>query len=653
MFEKVKEDRRPVAFRCVLSCSFRTAPQESQVSLTSSLDTKEQVRQATDIVDLIGEAIPLQRRGRLYLGLCPWHDDTRPSFQVNPERQTFRCWVCDVGGDVFSYVMRRDQLEFREALEMLAERAGIELRPRAPHEHGKPTAGDEKRQLYRAHQWATELFHRVLLNDARAEPARRYLQQRGIDQASIERHAIGFSPNEWTWLVEQVVGTEFSAPQLERLGLIGTSAKSGRRYDRFKGRLLFPIRDVQGRTVAVGGRILPEFANEESAKYINSPETPLFSKSNQLYGLELAREAFGRQREAIVTEGYTDCVVAQQFGFANTVAVLGTALGESHVRMLSRYVDRVTLVLDGDEAGKRRANEILDLFLAGRLDLRILTLPDGSDPCDFLFARGAAAFAEALSESVDALEHKLRLETADVDPAAGTYEANRALENVLATLAAAPRPSQVSESELRLREDQFISRLARQFNVEEGRVRVRLNEVRAATAARSARPPGLAGEPVEGMPIAVEDSQADAWERELIEILLQEPEAVSRAAESLRPEAIQDARLRTIYAKCCELLEAGVSAELDRLLLEFEDPAMQSMLVKLDEAGRERGGSDLAAQLPDVLESLARRRERHEQRRLTTAMKEKRFDQQEEVEQLEDMFRQLRHRQGISEPTDE
>jgi len=657
------------------------------VSLTSSFDTKEQVRQATDIVDLVGEAVPLQRQGRIYKGLCPWHDDTRPSFQVNPERQTFRCWVCDVGGDAFSFVMRRDNVEFGEALEILADRAGIDIRRGRGSGESQQAARDDKRTLYRAHDWAADLFHKLLLSDPRAQLARDYLQDRGINQESIERHRVGFSPNEWTWLVEQVRSSEFSVDHLERLGLVGVSQKSGRHYDRFKGRVLFPIRDVQKRTIAVGGRILPHFADDQSAKYINSPETPLFSKSSQLYGLDLAREALGKKREVIVTEGYTDCVVARQFGFDNTVAVLGTALGEKHVKLLSRFADRVTLVLDGDAAGQRRANEILDLFLAGQLDLRVLTLPDGLDPCDFLFQRGAEAFDTAIREAVDALEHKLRLETGTIDPASGTFEANQALESVLSTVAKAPRGTSITDSEMRLREDQFLARVARRFGVEESNIRTRVETLRAEASRRTssfvstrnaprrntAAPDG--GVPVSEMGFPISDdgvpmsdmgapaggeylppvsaADTDRWERELLEIVIQDPETIPKAAESITPDQLQDRHLRRIYAKCCELQTAGISPELDRLLLEFEDPAVQVMLVDLDEAGRDRGGSDLAGQLPDVLTSLQRRREQREQRQVTAALKEDRFGQEEQVQHLEEMFRQLRHRQGISEPTDE
>ena len=608
------------------------------MSLTSSLDTREQVRQGTDIVELIGQQISLRREGRLFKGLCPWHDDSRPSLQVNPERQTFKCWVCDIGGDVFSFVMQRDGVTFPEALAMLAERAGIPL-TRAPGGTAAAAsrAGD-KRHLYRAAAWAEAAYHQCLLESPEAEPARVYLAERGIQEDSIRQFHLGFAPERWDWLIDRTRGSEFSAADLEKIGLVATSQNTGGRYDRFRGRVLFSIRDAQDRPIAVGGRILPGAG--DAAKYINSPETPLFSKSNQVYGLDVARDAISRARSAIVTEGYTDCLVAHQFGFDTALAVLGTALGDRHVRLLSRYADRVTLVLDGDEAGQRRAGEILDLFVAGQLDLRVLTLPDGLDPCDFLLQRGAEAFREQLDSAPDALEHKVRVATSDIDSGDGSHAANQALEEVLATLAQTPRLSAGAAMETKLREDQFLTRLARQFLVPEETLRGRLAALRSRAAARR-RPTGRTSAEPAGRKLSI----ADPWEQELIEILLQEPEAVSKAAESLVHEQLRDPISRQIYAKCCELSAVGTTPVFDRLLLEFGDPAMKSLLVALDERGQDRGGSDLAAQLPDVLASFARRAEQQQQLAQAAALKDKRIDESQEVAILNDLLEKTRARQ--------
>ncbi len=379
---------RPI--KCDLHTWIWVGERSRALSSGVSYDTKERIKQAIDIVDLVGSYLPLRREGRGFKALCPWHDDTRPSLQVNPERQSFRCWVCDIGGDIFSFIMRMEGVEFPEALRMLADRANISLAD-APH---SPAPADDKRLLYQAMAWADEQYHRCLLHDSAAQAARDYLAERHVSADSIRRFQLGFAPDDWNWLAEHARGTPYSLPVLERVGLVSRRRQGPGYYDRFKGRVLFPIFDGQSRAVGVGGRVLPQLAGPDMAKYVNSPESPLFSKSKLLYGLNMARDAIRKTSTALVVEGYTDCIAAHQFGFDNCVAVLGTALGTGHVQLLRRYADRVRviLVLDGDEAGRRRAKEVLELFVSANVDLRVLTLPDDADPADYLLAHGADAF---------------------------------------------------------------------------------------------------------------------------------------------------------------------------------------------------------------------------------------------------------------------
>ena len=350
-------------------------------------DVRDRIRQMVDIVELIGEQIPLRRQGHVFVGLCPWHNDTRPSLQVDPERQTWTCWVCNVRGDCFEFVKRREGVDFAEAKRMLAERAGVPLASSGPQRRTRPGSPEDKNTLLQTMAWAVEQFHRCLLHSPKAEIARAYLRQRQVDAASIERFQIGFSPPEWDWLLTQARGTSFSRDVLQAAGLVKISEPTGRVYDTFRGRVLFPICDPLGKPIALGGRRLDELADEQTAKYLNSPETLLFSKSKQLYGLHLAKDAINRSRHALLMEGYTDVVIARQFGIENVVAILGTALVDGHIRLIRRFADRVTLVLDGDVAGRKRANEVLDIFLANQLDLRIVTLPNHLDPCDFLLTQ--------------------------------------------------------------------------------------------------------------------------------------------------------------------------------------------------------------------------------------------------------------------------
>jgi DNA primase len=650
-------------------------------------DVKERVKQAIDIVDLVGSYMSLRRQGRNFVGLCPWHDDSKPSLQVNQDRQTFKCWVCNLGGDIFSFLMQKEGVEFREALEMLAERAGILIEARNQRSGGTGRgnasrysddeidygtseyddsldvgsstrqtesrddrdAGPDKPTMFRAMAWAIGLFRDALLNLPEAAPARDYLAERGISAESSETYQLGFAPDRWDWLVEKAQGKPMALRTLERVGLLGKSER-GSYYDRFKGRVLFPIRDVQGRPIALGGRVLPQFVAAQKserppAKYINSPETPLFSKNREFYGLDLAREAIAKTGHVLVMEGYTDCITARQYGFHNVVAVLGTALGENHVRRL-RFADhcRVILVLDGDEAGRKRANEVLELFVAAQVDLRILTLPDDLDPCDFLQQRGAEAFTALVEQSVDALEHKIQLVTADLNPN-DTHQANLALEDILSTLSAAPIGSLHTPSEAHVRQQQLLTRLARRFRVTEEELRGRLSALRRRPQ-RAARTNDSTAAP------QVKHETLAAWERELLELVLLVPDAMPRILDAVRVERLSSIAARQVFVACAELWRAGTLPAIDRLLNEFEQPAIHNLLVELDEQGQARGGADASTRLERLLETLRNREEQRQHREQVAALEEKRLDEQEEIKSVLQMIEQKRNRQGISKPTD-
>jgi len=623
------------------------------VSFTShhDQDVKEQIRQATDIVDLVGGYLQLRRQGRGYVAICPWHDDSRPSLQVNPERQSWKCWVCDIGGDVFSFVMQREGVGFREALEMLADRAGVTLGA-ASGPRPQPGSPSDKRTLYQAAQWAEDQFHRCLLHAREAEPARRYLNDRGITQASIERFRLGFSPDSWQWLLDRARTTSFSPQVLEAASLCGRSDKSGRYYDFFRDRLLFSIRDVQNRPIAFGGRVLPGQADQKAGKYVNSRETRIFSKSDQLYGLDIARDAVAKSREIVVVEGYTDVVMAHQCGVDNVVAVLGTALGSGHIRLLRRFADRINLVLDADEAGQRRTNEILELFVAEQVDLRILTLPEGLDPCDFMLEHGPDAFRELLTGARDALDHKVHAATQGINLATETHRANQALETILSTIARAPRPQLGTSTEMRLREQQILSRMARQFNVAESVIRDRLNELRRRmhrgrqAAAPSAQQPTTAPPKVR---------ELDVREVELLEVLVIHPELAADAVREIGTDRLRSEALRTIYELICGIHDKGGTPDFGNVLTALEDPRLKNIWVELDErahAKAEEALEDARNRLQGLFDKFRHALQDEASQRELAALEEKRLSGPEELDALEKLIAQRRDRQGISAPTD-
>jgi DNA primase len=597
-------------------------------------DLKEQIREAVDIVDLVGSYMALRRAGKGFVGLCPWHDDSRPSLQVNPERQTYRCWVCDVGGDVFNFVMRMERLEFREALEQLADRAGIAL----PRGRGGLPA-DDRAALSKTLDWAAARFRDCLQTDPGAAVAREYLTGRGLEAATLARFGVGFAPESWDWLLRQAATAGVPVALLERTGLVVKREDRPGHYDRFRGRVMFPIRDPLGRCVAFGGRVLPG-ARVEAAKYVNSPETPLFSKSSMLYGLDSAREALAASGRAVVVEGYTDCLAARQAGCGDVVAVLGTALGERHAKLLRRYADRVVLVLDGDDAGRRRANEILGLLLSEPIDLRIARLPAGVDPCDYLVAHGRDAFEAILAAAVDPLDYRMDEALAALPADAGDDAALAAVESVLGALAAAGG-SAVAGSERRLREDRVLGRLERRFGLSRDVLRSRLLELRGKR--KPASPPGEGSRPAPS-------PRLPAWDREVIEVLVGVPEGAGLVIREVDPADLDSREGRVVVEAARRLGAAGRPVGLSELLLELPDPMLQSLLVAVDEERAARGPLEPAERIGHLADALRRRAASARARASARAIKTSRLDSQSEAELLERLVAQRRAAQGMSEP---
>lgn len=603
-------------------------------------DAKEQIKRAIDIVDLVGDYIQLRREGRGYKGLCPWHDDSRPSLQVNPDRQSFKCWVCDIGGDIFSFVMKQEGVEFREAIAILAQRAGISLAPRSgrPGPAGGP---DQKTQLFEVMAWAEQQFHEFLLKAPEAEPARKYVASRQITPDNVRRFHLGYSPDSWDWLLQKARAAKFSPASLETVNLIVRRSTGSGHVDRFRGRLMFSIRDPQGRPVGFGGRAVPGVGREDDAKYINTAETPLFTKSKMLYGMDVAKDVIHKQRVAVIMEGYTDCIIAQQCGFGESLAVLGTALGERHVKLLRPLADKIVLVLDGDDAGQRRTNEVLELFLAENVDLRVATPPDDLDPADFLLQRPAEEFRSLLDGAVDALTHAFRTFTTGVNPD-DLHSMTESLERMLSIIAKSPRLRDDTSTAIRLREEKMLNRLAFLFRIDEIKVRERLSELRRKTKWKSA-------------PAQQEKSRLeplDSWDRHLLELLLQVPELLDEVLAVVAPNSLRSASGRALLARCREIADSGMPPDFDRLMLACDEPEFKNLLVELDEQGRAKGVTDAAEQLRRLLDRFQHRLEEHARKQETLSLREHGADEDQQQRLLARLIEQKRSRMGISGPTD-
>lgn len=404
----------------------------------------ERVRDASDIVRVVGEAVALKPKGREFVGLCPFHDDHKPSMNVVPSKQIFHCFVCQAGGDVFSFVQKYYKMDFREALEHLAEKFNIQLMPRrasaAPADGAD--AGPTRSDLVRACQTAND-FYRAILRTDHGAAARAILDRRGISPEMQDLFQLGASPARWDGLLLTLRGKQLPQEAFIQAGLLRrreSGAGAGECIDYFRNRLMFPIHDLSGRPIAFGARKIDE---ADEPKYLNSPDTRIFKKSGTFYGLFQASKTLRRDRTAIITEGYTDTIALHQAGFTNAVAALGTAFNREHAKELRRHCDTVILLFDGDDAGQRAADRSFDalfsdVFIAEALDVKIIALnafTDAKDP-DELLKRpdGSAVFAQALDQAADLIDfHFNRFRASITDK--GVAGQSRALEDEVARLA--------------------------------------------------------------------------------------------------------------------------------------------------------------------------------------------------------------------------
>ena len=334
----------------------------------------DDVKQRVDIVEVVGQYVQLLKAGRNFRALCPFHSERTPSFFVSPERQSWHCFgACGIGGDVLSFVMKKEGVEFGEALRLLAERAGVRL----PERREEETAAWERSR--QANEAAAQFFHHALLNSEAGQGGKRYLEERGLDLKTMQAFQLGFSPPGWDNLCRYLRERGFRDEELLAAGL-ATAGDRGLR-DLFRQRIIFPIADQRGRVVGFGGRAFaPKGEEEAQPKYLNTPQTPLFDKGSLLYALDRAQEEIRRQGSAVIVEGYMDAIAAHQHGFSNVVASMGTALTERQVRLMKRFTRDVVLALDADTAGQEatlRAVEYQQLL--GR-DIRVVILPEGRDP---------------------------------------------------------------------------------------------------------------------------------------------------------------------------------------------------------------------------------------------------------------------------------
>lgn len=548
-------------------------------------DYKSQVLAAIDIVQLIGQSVSLKRRGKDFVGLCPFHQEKTPSFHVSPARQFYHCYGCKEGGNAIDFVIKRDRVEFIDALRTLGQMAGIEM----PHYGGRGGVSREKtserQQLLEACSAACALFEKLLADPQRGAMARAYLEQRGFDSESIKRFQIGFAPDGWDTLLTSNVGKKFPPALLQQAGLVKSRESGSGYYDTFRNRVMFPIRDESGRVIAFGGRVMP--GSEDPAKYLNSPETPLFSKSRSIFGLDLARQKIVESRIVAVVEGYTDVVMAHQFGATNVVSILGTAMTEQHVTILRRFADRIVLLFDADTAGDTAVARAVELFLTQPVEIGIASMPDDVDPDEFLLENGTEAFEKLLSDAQDALTFKWKQLDRRFHATTDLTGRQKAAEEYLELLASARGSGPVDS----MRWGTALARVSRLTEIPVDALNRRFRTSKPATKAAQVQ---VDREPTNQAPVSTGPlTAAERAERQILAILLAEPHRWHDVQQDVAVEDFTDdlrRRLADIYWAAQR--DEGVPVFNEFLSL-LNEPALKELAVELiEEAEKDKEAGD-------------------------------------------------------------
>ncbi len=601
----------------------------------------DRVREAVDLVGLIAEYIQLRPKGREHVGLCPFHDDHTPSLAVVTHKGNafYKCHACGAAGDALNFMMAYHGMSFPEALEFLAARAGIALHRRA--ETARRAAGPGPDELRRANALAAAFYRSALQHSPQAAAARAMVAARGISEESAQRFGIGASPPEWESLVAHAKRHAVGAEALAAAGLLKPRA-SGGHYDTFRNRLMFPIFDELGRAIAFGGR---QLLAEDEPKYLNSPESPVFSKSKTLYGLHLARRAIIDSARAIVTEGYTDVVACHQAGFTNVVATLGTSLTIEHARLLRRLCACVVLLFDGDEAGQRAADRAIELFFAEPIDLKICVLPCGDDPADLLGRPGGAErFRAALDGACDAMAFKVGRFRQVLREAGGPGARQQCLEKLLAELA-----DLGFEAMPGVRKAPVVAQLAGLLGVRHEDIEQALPQRRRQSAGAAAAAAGTAGSALWTSDPDLPAARRRA-ERELLAALICHPALRSQTLESGRPvaEAVGPASFQDpMCRRLAEAVWASDTFTVQQLMARLDDPALRAMAGELYLDGERQlasGDQTPAEALRERCAALDRLNERHRYRQDLEALRQTGLGAQP-AEALRDML-DRRRRQG-------
>jgi len=550
------------------------------------------IQQATDIVEVVSEHLSLDRKGKEFVGLCPFHADHKPSMYVNPAKQIFKCFACGAGGDVFKFVQLREGLTFPQAIERLAERAGIQLAPR-PRARQADAGGGDPAQIARVNAWASKFWQKQLFDEQTGADARKYVASRQIGEDTAGEWDVGFAAESWDNLLKAARAKGIGDKLLIDSGL-AVLREQGGLYDKFRNRLMFPIFDVTGRVIAFGGRTL----GDDPAKYMNSPATALFDKSNSLYGLDKSRHSIVADGTAVVVEGYTDVIIAHQAGCTNVVAALGTSFTQGHARVLKRYAKRIVLVFDNDVAGMEAANRALEVCLAQRIDIKLTFVSEGNDPCDFILSEGTEAFKRLIADSVDVMEYKWQRLQAGLSASDTLADRRRITEEYLRTVAtavAAGRRDAVAEGLIG-------TKLSRIIGLSEQETRRQLERY----ARSMSRTRTLAVRNQKVVNVAGSGGKDTESQREILEVLLNEPKLFANVTGRIKTEHFDVGVYREIAEALFSAISENPTASLAEVLARIASAEGGNLVVELEANGVRKG--NYARRLGDAMAVIENRR---------------------------------------------
>ena len=522
------------------------------------------------IEEVIGEHLRLDRKGKDFVGLCPFHSDTRPSMYVSPAKGIFKCFACGAGGDVFKFLQLREGLNFPQSVEMLAKRAGIALaqkmpsRPKRPSADGLPYA--EPAQIASVNEWAMKFWQDCYNSDLGAA-ARSYVDGRGIEPQMATDWHLGFAPDSWDTFSIEAKKAGFNEELLVAAGVLVRREDSGRVYDKFRNRLMFPIIDTGGKVIAFGGRTM----GDDPAKYMNSPATSLFDKSRSLYGLDKARFEVVKTGKAVVVEGYTDVMMSHQFGITNVVASLGTSLTAEHAAMLRRFAREIIIVLDNDEAGKAAAARALDICLNENLEVRLATVSEGKDPCEYLLACGSEAMQQVVDQAKDAMTYKWDKFCEAFNETTTIPQRRQAVKEFIETMAAAINSGAVDGVSRGL----LIKRLSAITGVQVSQIE---KNIKTATNKNSST---YEQENRSVEKITIGDNYLLRAQQQVIEALINEPKLFASIETRISTEFFTDKTLRNIIENMLSIFDGDTDFQITALLGRISSTEVSSFVMNL------------------------------------------------------------------------